>query len=166
MVILWLFARAKDKEGKREREKERAIGRKREKESEQEMCSINSFSVLLYPFLSFLFNFLYLSYSIERGKLWIEDIHKYFSIPRYIEKGEKHKKTPVTNEETDWHTNINKPYQQISRYDIVIAYYKTLGPRMFTDHKRKPDCRFAAALTCGIWLLLSLTVRSSYVFWV
>ena len=98
-VIVRESERQRGKE--REREKERAIGRKREKESEQEMCSINSFSVLLYPFLSFLFNFLYLSYSIERGKLWIEDIHKYFSIPRYIEKGEKHKKTPVTNEHTD-----------------------------------------------------------------
>ena len=43
-------------------------------------------------FLSFLLHLLYLSHSLERGKLWIEDIHKYFSIPRYIKKAEQHQK--------------------------------------------------------------------------
>ena len=54
------------------REKVRAIRRKREEASEKEIFSIHS-NILLYPFLTFLFNLLYLLYSLERGKLWIED---------------------------------------------------------------------------------------------
>ena len=65
-------------------------------------------------FLSFLLHLLYLSHSLERGNLWIEDIHKYFSIPRYIEKAEQHQK----NTYSQWtHTNTNKPYQQNTDWD-------------------------------------------------
>ena len=74
---------------KREREKEKAIRREREKAREKEMCNINIFSVLLCSFLILLFNFPCLSHLLERGKLWNENLCKYLSITRYIEKAEK-----------------------------------------------------------------------------
>ena len=83
-------------------------------------------------FLSFLLHLLYLSHSLERGKLWIEDIHKYFSIPRYIEKAEQHQKNTYNQwthinmnkpcqQNTDWHTNMNNPCQQITDWHANMS---------------------------------------------
>ena len=80
-----------DRKREREKERERAIRKEREKARAKEMCSINIFSVLLCSLLVFLFNLPYLSSLLEREKLWNENICKYLSIPRQIERERKRK---------------------------------------------------------------------------
>ena len=57
------------RETETESERVRAVRREREKAREKEMCNINIFSVLLCPFLIFLFSLLYLSHLLEKRKL-------------------------------------------------------------------------------------------------
>ena len=66
-------------ENERQRENERGIRKEREKVRERGLSTIKIISVLVCSFLIFLFNLLYLSHSLERGKLLNENRYKYLA---------------------------------------------------------------------------------------